>query len=105
MSEYSPSPWKVVSNPYYREIVSDEDGTIADACSSKYIGGNPIDGYTDKSEANARLIAAAPELLEALEFMFEQITNEKNASYTFEAYTRGIGIHKARIAIAKAKGE
>ena len=47
--------------------------------------------------ADARLIAAAPDLLEALEAMVEDVDN--NAPGTFS------GVQKARTAIAKAKGE
>jgi hypothetical protein len=59
---------------------------------------------TADAEDKAKMLAA-PELLEALEFMYEQITNEKNASHTLGAYTHGAGIDMARKAIAKAKGE
>ena len=67
-------------------------------------------GYSDSmphtratNEANARLIAAAPDLLEALEDMLAQAE--------FAAEVRGGEGHmkhamrKARAAIAKAKGE
>ena len=49
----------------------------------------------DPSEANARLIAAAPDLLEALECLL--------ASVDHELY--GIAISRARKAIAKSRGE
>ena len=48
-------------------------------------------------EANARLIAAAPELLEALEGCIVVIDNGRVPSLNFQA--------AARAAIAKAKGE
>jgi len=59
--------------------------------------------YQDTSDADARLIAAAPDLLEALEDMLVQAD--------FAASVRGGEGHmkyamaKARAAIAKAKGE
>ena len=48
------------------------------------------------AEANARLIAAAPELLEALEDIIEQLDTCEGGYYVSAA---------ARAAIAKAKGE
>jgi len=97
---HTPAPWKANWNKHYFQIDSKKDGQIGDACASQFIIGN-----TDKGKANALLMAAAPELLEALEFIVEQITNEENKLYTLEAYVFGIGINKAKKAIAKAKGE
>lgn len=62
-------------------------------------------GGEDAWHANARLIAAAPELLEALESlvddgMFGYILDEKGSFPEAEAL-----IIKARAAIAKARGE
>lgn len=56
-ARHTPGPWRVVSDfvgPF--RVVNEKDSTIAAA------------GYTNSSEAmaNAELIAAAPELLEAL---------------------------------------
>lgn len=51
-------------------------------------------------QADARIIAAAPELLEALEFMVAMFAN----SIQIDGYV-GPAINQARAAIAKAKGE
>lgn len=53
---------------------------------------------TPENEANARLIAAAPELLEALQEMMSRY-GSKNSGFDNEETA------KARAAIAKAKGE
>lgn len=66
MSEikHTPGPWFVVDNRVFLEIRTSEyeygGEQIGDVCSSKY-----IDGHEDNpvAQANARLIAAAPELL------------------------------------------
>jgi hypothetical protein len=106
MSEFkgTPGPWIAKANNCYFEIKS-ELGGIGDACMSghEFDSGNCL-GPT--AEANANLIAAAPELLEAL----DKITKE----YIF---TRGqlnddvegdlvdvLCIKNARAAIAKALG-
>jgi hypothetical protein len=95
---HTPGPWriskdksnkhiKIIDNDLYRELAN--------------TSGNWFDDDTEQS--NARLIAAAPELLEALEMLVN--------------YFVGIGLEddedgdpnpeivKARSAIAKAKGE
>ena len=62
MSEHTPGPWFPVRNEYYWEIRTGSDRfegiQIGDACSSKFFN----DGQ--HAEANARLMAAAPDLLE-----------------------------------------
>ena len=63
-------------------------------------GGYPIARTIgDISEANARLIAAAPELLEAVEFL---INESKGRGIHIKD---GIGFQKAKNAIKKAKGK
>lgn len=54
------------------------------------------DGYGAQQMANARLIAAAPELLEALESVLENCLDSDGLAAAYE---------KARTAIRKAKGE
>jgi hypothetical protein len=72
MSEikHTPGPWFAIENCCFWEIRTSEfeygGEQIGDACASGFIGGaedNPVE------VANARLMAAAPELLEALEAM------------------------------------
>lgn len=97
MSEikHTPGPWNAKHNGQYWEIRGPEIGyfseQIGDACASEFIGGmkaNPV------SEANARLIAAAPELLERLEELLE-----------YSEILRGSAVYKrAQDAISKARG-
>lgn len=54
--------------------------------------------------ANAHLVAAAPELLEALEYIVAQTSNPANAEHTLGAWICGTGFHMATEAIAKAHG-
>jgi len=95
--KYTPGPWEETEN-------MDGDLIVRMDISHMIVIGN-LEDTCSVCHANARLIAAAPELLEALIFMVEQITNEKNANHTLEAYTHGAGIDMAKKAIAKAKGE
>lgn len=60
-NEHTPGPWHIEHTVH----VLDENRTrIADVC-DRYDGTN--NNFRSSAEANARLIAAAPELLEALE--------------------------------------
>jgi hypothetical protein len=56
-----------------------------------------------EAERNARLIAAAPELLEALRLLFKEMELSGNAGS--KQYGWPLAITKSRAAIAKATGE
>lgn len=111
-AKHTPGPWRVPDQTYRRHLTvetSDKidvfDGMVA--CPGS--GGSV--SYTDtictlgwqgtpEWEANARLIAAAPDLLEALERCLNFIENtESEMGDTLECGD------KARAAIARAKGE
>lgn len=90
-TRHTPGPW-LVRNDEICFISKEDDQSFGMAC--------PIaQFFGERAEANARLIAAAPELLAALtelEFMFAPFASDS---------TLANGIHKARAAIAKATGE
>ena len=89
MIKHTPGPWNI---HYSKEIVS-ENG--------EYICGLPW-------STNARLIAAAPDLLEALELLLEACST---GNFNNDGTQRGVRmperakVDAARAAIAKAKGE
>jgi len=80
--KHTPGPW----HPAHDQVVTDNDSLI---CSLSGLRGP---GYT---QANARLIAAAPELLEALRGLLNALPSA----------TTHPAISAARAAIAKATGE
>lgn len=84
MSKHTPGPWTA-------------DGTRV------YIGDNPKDVG---SVANARLIAAAPDLLEALKGVVATNCAQRALAYpdTFADLSFAIAVDAARAAIAKAEG-
>ena len=91
--KHTPAPWKVIKAQRGFVIADDEntyDIAVVRDASDRF-----------DNEANARLIAAAPELLEALKWYLDNDdTNyaDHNAFYLS-------GRNKAEIAIAKATGE
>ena len=93
MANHTPGPWYVKRNGV-RSPVNSEDGRhIA------MINYNPMTIPDEMHEANARLIAAAPEMLEVL------IDLQESAQYWSE-YDVPIGIvDRLNAVISKAKGE
>ena len=74
--KHTPAPWEHLAIPHNRatsvqyEIVSDDSMSIAFTRESPWEKDDP---EADMNEANARLIAAAPDLLDALRFIAREI--------------------------------
>ena len=106
---HTPGPWWIEpvgtirndadGNPRYDlpRIVRFGDGHSI--CKAHLIGGND----PDQALANARLIAAAPDLLEALEAMIEEWIDYATLNNLGDPGAKH-NIKLARAAIAKAKG-
>jgi len=93
MSKHTPGPWKVEHRGYKYIVSKSRDGYITrDVCR---MDGSTMAAFAQ--EANARLIAAAPELLEALKDALQLL---EVYGGDFEEATR----NQARAAIAKAEG-
>lgn len=101
MSKHTPGPWHIPSHLSGADGIGPKDGyEIITCCCCGSIGGDS----KEQEIANARLIVAAPELLEALENLVLQIQDhnygiKSPAQYETNAFVA------ARAAIAKAKGE
>ena len=111
MSNHTPGPWSMVQfeflegealevelhrHPDWWEVVSNPDKDYRRMCVSGHIG-----------EANARLISAAPELLEALDIIVCNAVLQPDAAMSgaTDCYAVPIDdIEAARAAIAKARG-
>ena len=106
MSGHTPGPWKV--QRYLRPDLDDDPmgvylvETAADALTPRYYEAEPetpeLDAVHSENEANARLIAAAPDLLAALEKLVR-------ANYGQPSGVTVPALDQARAAIAQAKGE
>jgi len=98
-AQHTPGPWSVKSDPCHFDTLSDIHAggkLIAQTC-SEY----------PSLEANARLIAAAPDLLAALEKLEYWLDSDPEVLAAMNALERDDHLAKlelARAAIAKAKG-
>jgi len=106
--EYTLGPWKtsIVAGDHYGRFKgcnavrqADENEYVIAIC--------PNEGTIRSSQANARLIAAAPELLEACKLLLKEWDNRgfpelnKNQCYSIDVLN---GFALVRQAIAKAEG-
>jgi len=98
MSKHTPGPWEIKRHfdSCYRYISAPEHIALAQVvwCVEE-------EERSPVCEANAHLIAAAPDLLEALEELFHLIDDAHDGERVFTWEMQ----RKARTAIAKAKGE
>ena len=115
MSKHTPGPWRVSNENLkiikrdFREIGCNDGELIASTC------GHPDSGFYPSEEqaiANAQLIAAAPELLDALRWYEAQAKNMGKAAIHSDSKTLLSIMHevavdygkRARAAITKATG-
>lgn len=112
-AQHTPGPWccehrKGSDSMYRTEVFSVEHGVIA---TCKWTPKNLGSGVTGTyREANARLIAAAPDLLEALELAHKALEAIANEMTVGERYTNAgqyllDSLEPSRDAIAKATGQ
>lgn len=100
-AQHTPGPWEWRDTTLYgtgsefiNAIVNDDGCTV--------YRDSPVDAFQAEIEANKRLIAAAPELLSALELAEVFVAKfEDDQDYT-EGQTETL--HAVRAAISKAKG-
>lgn len=111
MSEYSSAPWKYCGDDrggcQCGQIWSANDDHVATAHWAQhqyghYSGQGELAPFPEAMlKANARLIAAAPELLEALKELTKGMWAGEGVSHPL---VEGSEVLKARLAIAKAEG-
>jgi hypothetical protein len=80
MADYSPTPWRVEvwdylhANPPRKELNIQSDTLLLATLSWDWRNDNPYVVDSETAYANAYLMAAAPDLLEALEYALEFLT-------------------------------
>jgi hypothetical protein len=93
-AQHTPGTWYADAHPSGLRILTD-DARSTIICQQIGPASNA------QARANARLIAAAPELLEALQVFAERSSSEEFITIT----VRSAYVRRARAAIAKATGE
>lgn len=99
MTEHTPGPWTVSADRdawgfYMLHDVASHECDECDECDDAIESHCPRCGW-ERDDANARLIAAAPDLLEALEMLLD----------TKRMAPLRVAQAQARAAITKARGE
>jgi len=97
MRNFSITPWKTAysySHEYVRDIKDAQGELIAQVCD--------LEKESDESTANARLIAAAPDLLDALTNLYLVAQEQLDQSATHDGLANCDWLAAARAAIAKA---
>ena len=99
-AQHTPDKWRVApqdSDPY--EPIRVEDARTAETICKLWLDDAPVPEYNAKQRNRARLIAAAPELLEAL----KELLHAENEPFGYVDFPKAAD--KARAAIAKAEGK
>ena len=105
MSKHTPGPWSIFTDEKHKHNAGIEADGFSIICigypdETLAMDVSGVHGRTEEeTQANARLIAAAPDLLEALEAIMGSDVFEWNGSAAFWLQD------KVRASIAKAKGE
>jgi hypothetical protein len=103
ISKHTPGPWDLVhwdkKRPDERTIVSN---AIEDHVFSINMQSGLPDEYRERDLANLKLMAAAPELLEAIESYLEY--QDKNQRFDPVIKIREIDVIKLKKAVNKARG-
>lgn len=112
MPEWTPRPWQIAKNKWNakaHEPWTDAIKIEGDIEANWVVPPLVCVTYRgDGQDANAHLIAAAPDLFEALEFIFEHIADKERGPrdlYPAFGLDASRAIEGARAALAKARGE
>jgi hypothetical protein len=104
MSEHTPGPWKVFDGwgsskfaPVVVDCIPDVEGKFVGNCIC-HIASTNADAF-----ANARLIAAAPLMYEALEEIVNNVV--KNYEGSMDIYPEAIAVARAALQAAKGGGD
>ena len=92
-TNHTPGPWTYTTNPENTRFIIDSEPAHAIACTA---------GFESNNEANARLIAAAPELLESAK---ELASHVREMCRVFRIPEPTASLDRYDAAIAKATGE
>lgn len=98
---HTPGPWSIRKDEGFANDVMRPNGKILATCYPGVLpNGRSNEAGQGEAEANARLISAAPDLLEALTFLLEAV--EMDVALFPEQPHKDSRLGKARAAITKA---
>jgi hypothetical protein len=106
--KWTPGPWQTImhnGSPREERQFADASGRPLGICHPHVRGGEPA---MWEAKANARLIAAAPELYDALLYVFEHIADKERGPldlYPAFGLDASRALEMCRGALAKARGE
>ena len=98
-AKYTPGPWSHGAPAWFRGRSNPEDGKRPITAGDSPVIGNVY------GAANARLIAAAPDLVEALKWCVEVIQGEADQHNITQGHPYGLVLTSARDALTKAGAE
>ncbi len=103
-SSHTPGPWLVTKNG-----LADSSIHLVDLSPIAHVGDGVHDGFPEQAEANARLIAAAPKLLQALENLVNSLECDMEADIEHQISDCGgsenCTLCEAKEEISEARGE
>lgn len=107
-TKHTPGPWTVLPEEVDRDYIRVRGTRLGErykVANVPTVTGRGVPAReADETRANARLIAAAPELLEALEVLEAYVANNIVTDYPTGIDIEGTAFQRARAAIAKATG-
>jgi hypothetical protein len=108
--KHTPAPWFYLKGDEWSHSVVTHHGELPDGSQSYWTVASINKQREPEHEANARLIAAAPELLQALQEMFaaERANSLEIVGRDIDGHplnAMGVARKNARAALAKATGE
>lgn len=99
-TKFTPGPWTCHRNSSFWEFGSNSEGQLGDVCASMFDGDGERPDAEKVMEANAHLIAAAPDLYDALSDLVSSLDCSEKDGFIIRQE-----IKVARAALAKARGE
>ena len=105
-TKHTPGPWKVATANDYTGIIIETHPDLLPVCVMDWDDSEPYESdIHDETKANARLIAAAPELLESLKTLYASICRVEGTESQYRCIAGKSTLAKTFDLIAKAEGQ